>query len=99
MPNIRTLFASTGVKSDALKADYYIKELLFKNSVNTAPLGTIKAFISSEEASEVNLTKEYVEYFNILEKNGIDMQEVYDELLHDGLKAFKDAFKEILDEL
>ena len=99
LPHIRTLFASTGVKSDALEADHYIKELLFKNSVNTAPLGTIKAFISSGNAVEVNHNKEYVEFFETLEKNDIDMQEVYNELLNDGLEAFKDAFKEILDEL
>jgi len=99
LPHIRTLFASTGVKSDALEADYYIKELLFKNSVNTAPLGTIKAFISSGNVVEANHKKEYIEYFERLEKNGIDMQEVYSELLDDGLEAFKDAFKDILDEL
>ena len=45
--NIRTLFASTGVKGDELSPDYYIKELLLENSINTAPLGTIKAFIAS----------------------------------------------------
>ncbi|EHY1182548.1 transaldolase, partial [Campylobacter coli] len=43
-PNIRTLFASTGVKGDDLPKDYYIKELLFKNSINTAPLDAINAF-------------------------------------------------------
>ncbi|WP_024954981.1 transaldolase [Sulfurospirillum arcachonense] len=99
MPNIRTLFASTGVKSDALEVDYYIKELLFKNSVNTAPLDTIKAFIQSNEIEEIIPNKEYEEFFNNLEKNGVDMEKVYSELLHDGLVSFKDAFKQILDEL
>lgn len=98
LQNIRTLFASTGVKSDDLETDYYIKELLFKNSVNTAPLSTIKAFISSNEATEVTFSRDYVEFFEVLENNGIDMQEVYDELLEDGLDAFRDAFKEIMDE-
>lgn len=97
LANVRTLFASTGVKSDDLCADYYIKELLFKNSVNTAPLSTIKAFITSNKAKEVSFTKDYDEFFELLENNGIDMQEVYDELLKDGLEAFKDAFREILD--
>ena len=99
LPHIRTLFASTGVKSDALKADYYIKELLFKNSVNTAPLGTIKAFLISEKAQEQQLTKEYVEFFNMLEDNDVDMEEVYSELLFEGLASFKDAFSKILKEL
>lgn len=38
------MFASTGVKGDDLPKDYYIKELLFENSVNTAPLDAIEAF-------------------------------------------------------
>ncbi len=96
--NVRTLFASTGVKSDLLEADYYIKELLYKNCVNTAPLGTIKAFMNSCKPVEVNPTKEYVDFFDKLKHNNIDMQEVYEELLKDGLKAFKNAFKEILEE-
>ena len=40
----RTLFASTGVKDDSLPAHYYIEKLLAYNSVNTAPIDTIKAF-------------------------------------------------------
>ena len=40
--NIRTLFASTGVKGNDLDPSYYIDNLIFENSVNTAPLATIK---------------------------------------------------------
>ncbi len=98
LANVRTLFASTGVKSDGLEADYYIKELLYKNSVNTAPLGTIKAFMSAK-AVEKTPTNEYVKYFEELEKHGLDMQKAYDELLEDGLASFKDAFAQILKEL
>jgi len=98
LPNIRTLFASTGVKSKDLELDYYIKELLFKNAVNTAPLGTIKAFMNSKSV-EKKPTDEYIQYFEELEKHGIDMQKVYNELLKDGLASFKDAFAQILKEL
>ncbi|WP_458700784.1 transaldolase [Sulfurospirillum sp. 1307] len=99
LENVRTLFASTGVKRDDLRADYYIKELLFKNSINTAPLATIKEFIKNDDANEIKLKKDYVEFFDKLEENGIDMQKVYDELLEEGLQSFKDAFKQILKEL
>jgi len=99
LKNIRTLFASTGVKNNSLEADYYITELLFKNSVNTAPLGAIKAFIKSNNAKEVKPTKEYIDFFATIEKNGIDMQQVYSELLEDGLASFRDSFAQILKEL
>jgi transaldolase len=99
LSHVRTLFASTGVKSDALEADYYIKELLFKNSVNTAPLHTIKAFIASDEMVERVPSKDYIDFFDRVSRSGVDIQEIYDQLLKDGLDAFKRAFKEILDEL
>jgi transaldolase len=99
LKNVRTLFASTGVKRDDLDADYYIKELYVKNAVNTAPLNTIKAFIKSKQPQEIKITKGYDLFFKKLEDNGIDMQKVYTELTNEGLEAFKNAFKQILNEL
>jgi len=100
-PNIRTLFASTGVKGDELEADYYMRELLAEHSVNTAPLATIEAYIE-KAASKVNLPLEEHEingYFTKLSDNGFDMDKVYKALLSDGLKAFEKAFQEMLDSL
>lgn len=99
--NVRALFASTGVKGDELSPDYYIKELLLFNSINTAPLGTIKAFIaSSKEYKPIELRSDWIEnFFHSLLANGIDMNIVCDELMDEGLSAFKEAFVEILNEL
>lgn len=101
LDNVRTLFASTGVKGDELSLDYYITELLFKNSINTAPLVTIKAFVDREQApKEVILREgEIKNFFDSLLANGIDMEVVYNELMEEGLSAFKEAFVEILDTL
>ena len=100
-PAIRTLFASTGVKGDSLKADYYIRELLASHSVNTAPLATIESYISTK-ADDVKLPIDDAiinGYFTKLEDNGFEMQEIYKELLDDGLSAFEKAFKDMLDSL
>ncbi len=96
--NVRALFASTGVKGDVLKPDYYIRELLVPNSINTAPLETIKAFVSNpKELKAQTLSKESIDnFFNALSANGIDMQSVYDALMQEGLSSFKEAFGEIL---
>ena len=101
LPNVRTLFASTGVKGDTLSPDYYIKELLLENSINTAPLGTIKAFMaSSKEEKFVAFKSEEIEiFFDALLERGVDISRVCDELMDEGLSAFKEAFVEILDEL
>ncbi len=100
LANVRTLFASTGVKGDNLPADYYVRELLLPNSVNTAPLATIKDFIESKKKDEKVLIDDEVDlYLGELNKKGIDLSVVCDELMREGLGSFKEAFKEILDTL
>lgn len=100
-PSVRTLFASTGVKGDDLAADYYMRELLAPHSVNTAPLVTIESYIASK-ASEPKLPidEDVINgYFTKLADNGFDMDEVYSQLLKEGLEAFEKAFQEMLDSL
>jgi len=96
--NTRTLFASTGVKGNTLEPAYYIKELLYPNSINTAPLKTIEAFLNSDQF----LPKEPLpnslidEYFKVLENQGIEMDKIYAELMTQGVEAFKIAFNETI---
>ena len=99
--NIRTLFASTGVKGDELKASYYIDKLVYPNSINTAPLNTIKAYIQNDNfiASDVISENTCDEYFDTLNKNGIDINEVSQKLLDDGLEAFVKSFEIMLKKL
>jgi transaldolase len=100
-PSVKTLFASTGVKGDNLPVDYYIRELFAPHSVNTAPLATIEAYIAHKE-TEPKLPMDDSEingYFTKLSDCGFDMGEVYDTLLKEGLKAFEDAFNEMLEAL
>ena len=101
MPSVRTLFASTGVKGDSLPADYYMRELLAAHSVNTAPLATIEAYIAKKEtAPKLPLEESEINgYFTKLADNGFDMDEVYAQLLKEGLEAFENAFAEMLDTL
>ena len=101
LPNVRALFASTGVKGDKLSPDYYIKELFLPNAINTAPLATIKAFIASSKACKpIELRSDWIEnFFHSLSANGIDMNVVCDELMDEGLSAFKEAFAQIMNEL
>lgn len=99
IPNIRTLFASTGVKGDTLEADYYIRELLAMHSVNTAPLSTIELYIESpSKYPKLPLSPEIIDgYFLQVKKADIEMNEVYESLMNDGLMAFEKAFKDMLE--
>ncbi|CAK00451.1 transaldolase [Helicobacter acinonychis] len=93
-----TLFASTGVKSNALAKDYYIKALCFKNSINTAPLDALNAYL-------LNLNTEYqtplksaeIEAFKKeLQTQNIDLENTAQKLLKEGLIAFKQSFEKLL---
>ncbi|MGK0256087.1 MAG: transaldolase [Arcobacteraceae bacterium] len=96
--NIRTLFASTGVKGDNLNKSYYIDNLIFKNSINTAPLATIKDWLinGSKIESEIISEDECDIYFKTLERKNINVNQVASQLLHEGLNAFKISFEELL---
>ena len=97
----RALFASTGVKDDSLAPDYYIEKLLAYNSVNTAPVDTIMAFTKNDSTTNaLPISKEIIDaHFTKLKNAGIDFEAVLDKQVAEGLEAFKDAFKEILESL
>lgn len=98
----RTLFASTGVKDNTLPAHYYIEQLLAKKSVNTAPVETIEAYTGAKVRTEPNLPIEsslIEKHFKEVEAAGIDFEAVLDLQISEGLVAFKDAFREILEAL
>ena len=98
IPNIRTLFASTGVKGEALPADYYIQELLAKHTINTAPLATIESYlVSPSKSARLPVSEAEIEaYFSMLKQQGIEIEEESQSLLKDGLSAFEQAFSEML---
>ncbi len=101
VPNIRALFASTGVKGDALEANYYIKGLMAAHSVNTAPLATIEAHLETNEKAEALPIENSIlnGYFMNLEDNGFNMDEIYEQLLNEGLVAFEESFTNMLEQI
>ena len=100
-PNIRTLFASTGVKGNELSPTYYVDNLIFPNSVNTAPLATIEDWLTdgSKEPTAIMSEVDCDKYFDTLKQKGIKMQAIYDKLLVDGLDSFKVSFRDLLSKL
>ncbi|MBA1432618.1 MAG: transaldolase [Epsilonproteobacteria bacterium] len=101
VPGCRALFASTGVKDDSLPPYYYVEKLLAYNSVNTAPIDTIKAFDADAKKEKALPIEQNIinEHFDKLKEVGIDLDAVLQKQIDDGLEAFKEAFKEILEAL
>jgi transaldolase len=96
--NIRTLFASTGVKGDDLDPSYYIDNLIYKNTINTAPLATIKNWIENGSKKESTIISEddCNKYFEKISKKNINVDQVAKQLLNEGLTAFKSSFEVLL---
>jgi transaldolase len=101
VPNIRALFASTGVKGDILEPNYYVKGLMAAHSVNTAPLATIEAHIKTSDTAEyLPIEPALINgYFMNLEDNDFDMDKIYKQLLDEGLASFEDSFKDMLEQI
>ncbi len=97
-PSVQTLFASTGVKGDDLPTDYYVQKLCAPHAVNTAPLHTIEAALANTlpHAPQLPSSEETEAYFDRLREAGIEMEGVYATLLEDGLRAFEEAFAQML---
>ena len=100
LPNVKTLFASTGVKQNYLDADYYVEQLNLNNSVLTLPLDVIN-FIKGKELNESFHfeTKHIDAFFSFLTPANISMQKTYEKLMNEGLKAFEDSFQQMLNSL
>mgnify|MGYP004628052927 CR=1 FL=1 len=89
-PHIRALFASTGVKGDKIPSAYYVENLLLKNSVNTAPLATIRDFIKLDSG----LIQVFPKIDSYLAQFEVD--KIAQNLLDAGLEAFKIEFEKML---
>ncbi|NPA11512.1 MAG: transaldolase [Epsilonproteobacteria bacterium] len=95
--NIRTLFASTGVKQEYLPKDYYVTNLYLPHSVLTLPLDVIEEIKDKELENSFHFQTKHIDgFFSFLTPAGINMQKVYAELFEEGAEAFVKAFEDML---
>lgn len=94
----RVLWASTSTKNPAYSDIKYVSELIAKETINTAPDATFKAFLDHgiiKEALGVNASSAE----NIileLKELGIDVDRILAQLLSDGIIAFERSFDSLL---
>jgi transaldolase len=92
----RPLWASTGVKNERYPDTMYVDELVGAHTVNTMPLNTLEAVADHGHISGPTAQHDPQADLDALAKAGIDMTEVTDELLIDGVKQFEDAMNRLL---
>jgi len=94
----RPLWASTSTKNPAYPDTMYIDTLIGPETVNTVPPQTLEAF-KDHGVAEITITRELDTAHEDLEKleaAGISMDQVTQELEDEGVKAFAEAFDQLL---
>ncbi len=97
------LFGSTSAKNPAYRDVKYIEELIGKDTINTVPMETLRAFQDHGAVGaihELPLLKDLGRSRSILaqvETLGIDLQEVYANLLKEGVTAFANSMDSLMD--
>ena len=94
----RPLWASTGTKNPAYSDVLYLESLIGPDTVNTVPPATLTAFLEHGRAG-VTLEQDVEQAGQVIEDlaaAGINMGQVTEKLLTDGLEAFADSFRKLL---
>jgi len=98
-PVQRPLWASTGVKNPNYPDTMYVEELVAPETVNTMPMPTLMAASEKLEvsAATADVPREEVERaMGALADAGIDIDDVTDKLLSDGVDLFEVALDKLL---
>jgi transaldolase / glucose-6-phosphate isomerase len=95
-PVQRPLWASTGVKDPAYKDTKYVEELVAPDTVNTMPMATLIACAEQLEVTGATADQDPTADLEALAEAGIDMKEVTEKLLRDGIEKFVEPFDELI---
>lgn len=96
----RPLWASTSTKNPAYRDVMYVEELIAPQTVNTVPPQTLVALLDHLVVQPGSLEENIPEaekIFDGLEKLGISMAEATQQLEVEGVKAFSDSYRELLE--
>lgn len=95
-PVQRPLWASTGVKNPKYSDVMYVDELAGPETVNTMPMATLDAAADHSEPVPNGAAIDPTPVLQALAEAGIDMTDVTDKLLRDGVKAFVTPMEQLL---
>jgi len=97
VPVQRPLWASTGVKNPKYSDVMYVDGLAGPETVNTMPIATLEAAADHSEVTEPLVTIDPSDDLKALADAGIDLDDVTDKLLRDGVDAFVTPMVKLLD--
>jgi transaldolase len=94
----RPLWASTSTKNKAYRDVMYVEQLIGPDTVNTMPPATIDAFadhgvVARTVDADLDAAERVLADLTAL---GIDMRQVTDQLLEEGITSFQKSFDGLL---
>ena len=92
----RPLWASTGVKNPAYSETKYVEELVGPETVNTMPMQTLLACAERLEVHGETVREDPAPVLDALREAGVDLDEVTDTLLRQGVDAFVTPMEKLL---
>ena len=95
-PVQRPLWASTGIKNPAYPETMYVDGLVGLETVNTMPTATLLACAERLQVTGQTVREDPAPVLHALADAGIDMTDVTDKLLRDGIDAFVTPMRELL---
>lgn len=99
--NQRLLWASTGTKNPAYSDTLYLDNLIGRDTVNTVPPDTLKAFKDHGVVDDTlgRALGEAETVMDQLAEIGVDLEQVTYRLQVDGVEAFSESFRSLLDQV
>jgi transaldolase/glucose-6-phosphate isomerase len=97
VPVQRPLWASTGVKNPQYPETKYVDELVAPQTVNTMPMPTLLAAAESAEIRGATADQDPTADLQALAEAGIDLDDVTDKLLRDGVAAFVTSLDKLVE--
>ena len=97
----RPLWASTGTKDPAYSDVLYVEQLIAPGVVNTMPEHTLRAFADHGRAARtLHATDPAAEAtLRQVQEAGVDLDAITAELEREGVRAFCDSYRELLDSI
>ena len=92
----RPLWASTGVKNPHYRDTLYVEGLVAPETVNTMPLSTLGAMADHGEVTGATADQDPSAELEALAGAGIDLDEVTQKLLDDGIDLFAQAMEGLI---
>jgi transaldolase / glucose-6-phosphate isomerase len=93
----RPLWASTGVKNPKYRDVMYVEELVGPETVNTMPMATLLAAGDHAEIRGATAREDPTPVLEALADAGIDLKDVTDQLLREGVEKFVEPMVKLLD--